>query len=294
MAGAAGTPPGRDAVRRPAQAWRCDRRHLRERRSRARRDRNGHAHRRRSRLRVRSSDVQPRSDRISDDARLRLHGPAEPVLVGEALGDERSDRHVHAGSRHGDRRPPRPGAEPAPGHDDARIGSRRQAHVQVRRRARSAVHAADDVHRAREHAWLLRAAVRHGDLRGRGQGASEEIRRGLVRQSVRRRQLAFERLGLRRRADFGAHQQRLRERGHRQPRSDDQVDRGAAHGDRRARVARRHATARRTDGAAQSAAAHVSRRRPAADDSDRDSGECERHARGDGVGRSAAFADRTA
>ena len=47
----------------------------------ARRHRNGHAHRRRSRLRVRSPDVQPRADRVPDDARVRLHRAAEPVLV---------------------------------------------------------------------------------------------------------------------------------------------------------------------------------------------------------------------
>ena len=60
--------------------------------------------------------------------------------------------------------------------------------------------------------------------------------------------------------------------------SDGQVHRGAAHGDRRARVARRHATACWPDGATQSAAAHVSGRRFAADDPDRDSVERERHA----------------
>ena len=95
MGGAAGTARRRHAVRRPAQAGRRDRRHVRHRRSRARRHRHRDAHRRRSRLRVRSSDVQPRPDRIPDDAGLRLHGPAEPLLVGQAVDHERSDRHVH-------------------------------------------------------------------------------------------------------------------------------------------------------------------------------------------------------
>ncbi len=50
---------------------------------------------------------------------------------------------------------------------------------------------------------------------------------------------------------------------------DDQVHRRTANRDRRARVARRSAAARRTDGAAQGAAADVPRRGPAAHDSDR-------------------------
>ena len=76
---------GRDAVRRTAQAGRRRRRHAGQRRPDARRHRHGHAHRRRPRLRLRPSDVQPRADRIPDDARLRLHGAAEPVLVDEAV-----------------------------------------------------------------------------------------------------------------------------------------------------------------------------------------------------------------
>ena len=82
---AAGVARRRDAVRRPAQAGRRGRRDARQRRSAAGRHRHGHAHRRRPRLRVRPSDVQPRADRVPDDARLRLHRAAEPVLVDEAV-----------------------------------------------------------------------------------------------------------------------------------------------------------------------------------------------------------------
>ena len=46
---------------------------LARRRHRDGRDRHGHAHRRRPRLRVRPSLLQPRPDRVPDDARLRLH-----------------------------------------------------------------------------------------------------------------------------------------------------------------------------------------------------------------------------
>ncbi len=102
---------GPDAVRRPAQAGRCHRRELRHRRPAARRHRHGDPHRRRSRLRVRASDVQPGPDRVPDDARLRLHGAPEPVLLDEALDHRRDHRHAAPGSGHGDRRPARSGAE---------------------------------------------------------------------------------------------------------------------------------------------------------------------------------------
>ena len=78
----------------PAEAGRRDRRHVRQRRSAVRRHRHRHAHRRRPRLRLRPSDVQPRADRVPDDARLRLHGAAEPVLVDEAVEHGRGHRHV--------------------------------------------------------------------------------------------------------------------------------------------------------------------------------------------------------
>ena len=57
----------------------------------------------------------------------------------------RGDRHVPAGSRDGDRRPARARAAHDSGHDHARIGPRPEADVQLRRRPRSAVHAADDL-----------------------------------------------------------------------------------------------------------------------------------------------------
>ena len=74
----------------------------------------------------------------------------------------------------------------------------------------------------------------------------------------------------------------------------DRLDRGAEDGDPRARVARRSAAARRPDGAAQGAAAHVSRRRRAAHGADRDSGERQRHAVDRRVGRRPAGPGRAA
>ena len=117
----------RDAVRRSAQAGRRDRRDARQRRPAARRHRHGHPRRRRPRLRVRPPDLQPRADRVPDDAGLRLHGAAEPVLVDEALEHGRRHRHVPAGPRDGDRRPAR--ARPAhdSDHAHARVGPRRRS-----------------------------------------------------------------------------------------------------------------------------------------------------------------------
>ncbi len=86
---------GREAVRRSAEARRRDRRHAGRRRSAVRRHRDGDAHRRRSRLRLRSPHVQPRADRISDDAGVRLHDSAQPVLVDEAVEHRRHHRHLH-------------------------------------------------------------------------------------------------------------------------------------------------------------------------------------------------------
>ena len=230
MAGAARHAPRRDAIRWPVEAGRRDRRHFRERRSRTGGDRNGHAYRWRPRLRIRASDVQPRPDRISDDARLRLHGPSELVLLGETLGDERSDRH--ASRRTGRRRLPA-ASVPAPSMlpvtmtlESDRGGKRTFKFNVVRDQLFTPL---------MTYTALVNTLGSYERQFGTasyavaGKVASEEIRRSLVRQSVRRRQLAVECLGLRGRADFGAHQQRLRERGHRRPGADGQVDRGTAH-----------------------------------------------------------------
>ena len=104
--------PERSAARR-----RRDRRVARRRRPRDGRDRHGHAHRRRPRLRVRPPVLQPRPDRVPDDARVRLRDAAEPAVVVQDLVDGRGDRHDAAGSRDGDRRHARQG--PARDSDDA-------------------------------------------------------------------------------------------------------------------------------------------------------------------------------
>ena len=68
------------------------------------------------------------------------------------------------------------GPEPAAGHDDARVESRRQAHLQVQRRPRSAVHAVDDIHGDREHADVLRTAVRQATYSINGKVQLETLR----------------------------------------------------------------------------------------------------------------------
>ncbi len=127
----------REAVRRSAQAGRRRRRHAGRRRPDARRHRHGHAHRRRSRLRLRPPDVQPRTDRVPDDARLRLHRAAQPVLVDEAVDDGRDHRHGAAGSRDRDRR--RLGAGPR--HDS----DHRLARVRPARRSRRSTSASSTI-----------------------------------------------------------------------------------------------------------------------------------------------------
>ena len=108
-------------------------------------------------------------DRVPDDAGLRLHGAAEPVLVVEAVDDRRDrsarflqDRATAIAGRLG------PGPDADAGHADARQSERgASAHVQF------------DVVRDQlftplmtysallQHARLVRAAVRRRDLRGR-------------------------------------------------------------------------------------------------------------------------------
>ena len=53
--------------------------------------------------------LQSRARRVPDDARLRLHDPAEPAVVVQDLVDGRRDRDDAAGSRDGDRRHARQG-----------------------------------------------------------------------------------------------------------------------------------------------------------------------------------------
>ena len=248
--------PG-DAVRRPTQAGRRDRRHVRERRSRTRRDRHGHPHRRRSRLRIRPSDVQPRPDRVPDDARLRLHGAAEPVLVGEAVEHRRGDRHVHAGSRDRHRRPLGPGPSLLPvtmtlesdrgGKRTFKFGVVNDQLFTPLMTYTALVNTLGSYERQFGTASYAVA----------GTAASEEIRTSRLRQlfagdNSPSNASAYVVAPIT--ALINNDYENVR---YRQPRADDQVDRGAAHGHARARVARRSATARRTDGAAESAAAHA-------------------------------------
>ena len=86
----------------PLREGRRDRRVARQRRPRDGRDRHRHPHRRRQRLRLRPSLLQPRPDRVPDDARLRLHDAAEPDDVVQDLQHGRDDRDDAAGSRDGD------------------------------------------------------------------------------------------------------------------------------------------------------------------------------------------------
>ena len=162
-----------DGDARPAARGRCDRRLAGQRRHRHGRDRHDHPHRRRPHLRVRPSLLQPRTRRVPDDARLRLHDPAQPADVVQDLVDGRDDRHDDAGSADGDRRHARqgPGARADDGHARAvrrrRTGRARcrhaEAHLQVLARQRSDVHAAHRLRRDVQHARLLRAAVRRVD-----------------------------------------------------------------------------------------------------------------------------------
>ena len=114
------------AVDRGAGARRRGRRQPDPRRPDLRRHRHGHPRRRRARLRVRPSVLQPRPDRVPDDAGLRPDAAAEPERLAEAGRHRRRRRHDAAGSLDGHRRHARrrPGA--GPGEADAAVRSRRR------------------------------------------------------------------------------------------------------------------------------------------------------------------------
>ena len=141
---AAGTATGTQTPvdARPAARGRRDRRRAGQWRHRHGRDRHGDPHRRRPRLRVRPPLLQSRPGRVPDDARLRLHDPAEPADVLQDLVDGRDDRDHDAGPADGDRRHARQrtGARADDGHARARRRmapraplSDTQTHLQVPR-----------------------------------------------------------------------------------------------------------------------------------------------------------------
>ena len=107
-----------------ARARRCGRRRAAVGRLRPRRDRHGHRGRRRPRLRLRPSALQPRADRVPDDAGRHHRGAALAGELDQARQPRRRRRHRVAGSRNGDCRPARPGAEPDSGRRHAELAAR--------------------------------------------------------------------------------------------------------------------------------------------------------------------------
>ena len=151
-------------------------RDVRQRRLPAGRHRHGHAHRRRSGLRVRPSDVQPRTDRVPDDARLRLHGAAEPLLVGKLSTTGEVIGTLLAGSRDGHRRPPRPGPELIPVTLTLERRSRLASGRSISAWCKDQLFTPLMTYSALLNTLVVvRAAVRHGDVRGQGQGRPRRV-----------------------------------------------------------------------------------------------------------------------
>ena len=192
--------------------------------------------------------------------------------TGEVIGTLLQDRATAIAGRLG----AGPRAHARQADPAARAG--REPHVQLRRGPGSALRAAHDALGAAEHAGVLRAAVRHGDLYRRGLGHRPQPRDGVVQQPLLRRLALDERGHLRHRAACRHRHQRRRACGHRAARADHQVVGAAADRDDRARLDRRSASARGPHRAAQGAAAHLSRRGRAAHGAHSDSGQRQQHA----------------
>ena len=120
-----------------AGARRRGRRQPDPRRPDLRRHRHGHPRRRRPRLRVRPSVLQPRPDRLPDDARPRADAAAEPERLAEAGRHRRRRRHDAPGSLDGDRRHARRRSGAGPGEAHAAVRSRAGADLHLRDRART-------------------------------------------------------------------------------------------------------------------------------------------------------------
>ena len=196
---------GGEAPTGPLRAGRRGRRVADRRRPRDGRHRHGDAHRRRPRLRLRPSVLQPRPDRVPDDARARVHRAAQPDDLVQDLQPGRDHRDDAAGSRDGDRRNARQGTGAGADDHHRQLHPRRrragQPHGDAEPRQRSAVHAAPGLRLDVQHPGLVRAAVRRRDDLGEEPGAPQGPRRPDLRGRLRDREPDPRRLGGSRRTD---------------------------------------------------------------------------------------------
>ena len=232
--------------RRTAQAGRCHRRHVRQRRSRARRDRHGHARRRRP-VYAFGHPMYNLGPTEFPMTRAYVYTVLPSLFSSIKLSTTGEiDRHVSPGSRDRDCRPARGRPAMIPVTHDAR---RRTA---ARKRTFNFSVVSDQMFTPlmtyaalvntltsyeRQFGTATYALQRHGEAEG--------PRRAHLRQYLRGREPPSNAVDVCRRADHRADGQRLRDGGHRAARPDDHLDRAAADRDARARLDRRSAAARR-------------------------------------------------